>query len=738
MDKKIDIIIDNDMKNAMLDFYSKVELNSSQEKYFNNYISRYQNINLETLNWETICDIASSIDSSHISGNFGVHNLNFVKYLIENNLYKDPFIDENSDFILNLLNSSTEKRYRIMFFDKNFNLKNLFICKHMYSYKDKNGRRENKVGNLIIDTKLDNPFLVKLLDGFYKSDFFSIGNKKNDFDFSRNFHKSYDGLSTFEDVTDFNFKVFEKQFNFYKENKNQLSALISFYKYLHSIYEDIFKPSDPVDIFWIIKHVNFANQFRNGFRLVDLNPMEPYPTKDRWMLRPNGEENYTTRLDKTNYLEVDFTKIEHVDYRPFLKDFFWKSTSTLLVRRGNFYYLVEFLNFIYEYKTLNIKNNSNYNEITSLEIYSYLGFISGKYSLKVYNDKVTALRAFLRADYFNVEPVVFDFLVYVGTTAPPGGKSIPENDLKILNNHLLNLSHDSVENFIYYIIFKLSLDTTFRISYILSITIDSIKEAMKKEQYYINAVTKTSNKEKVKEHISKRDYRLLENAIKITNPLRDIAPKEYKNFIFLQNTQRRGVIPINPENFNTFLKGECISLGLPKYTAENLRDTSITDALDFAVEKGLSPQETQILIRGKLSTKVKHYFDAQESKMFVEATYGVIIGNIDLKGQILETTDSSSFSKDELMDDGCGFCKENECRIHNQIGCPMCKFFIVTLDRIPFYIKKLEQLDTAIENETIEHEKEHLIAIKELYAAYLSKLLDLKHKLEIKQNQDIK
>ena len=733
MNEKFNIIYDDKMRNALLDFYNKVGLNTSQQKYLNTYLSKYENVKLDTLNWETICDITLSIDSSFLSTYFGAYNLNFFVYLVENNLYKDSGI--SSDVILNIPNLPIKKSYRTMIFDKNINLGNLIICKGI------DRKNDYKEYHIMIDTKLDNPFLVELLDGFYKCGLFSNSRDYNDYNFARKFYKSYDKFSSFGDISDFNFEVFEKQFNFYKEKKTELSSLIKFYIYLHSKYEYIFKTNDPVDMFWMTRHPNFTNQFKDGFRLVDLNPIEPYPTNDRWMLRPNGHENFTTRLNETSYLTVDFTRVKYAEYRPFLKDFFWTSTTTLLVTRGYFYYIVEFLNFIYEHKTLNIKKCIDYNKITSSEIYSYIGYISNKYGLKTYNDKAKAVKNFLQKKYLNVEPAVFDFLVHAGNTTPPGGKSIPEDEVKKLDEHLLKLSYDNDTNYIYYIIFKLALHTNFRISYLLSITTDSIKEAMKKGQYYILAVTKTSDKEKVKEHISKYDHRYLEEAVRITAPLRCKAPKEYKNFVFLHDRQHnkiKGVTPINPTNFNTFLKSECKSIGLPKYTAQNIRDTSITRAIDFAVENGLSRQETEMLIRGKRSIKLKHYYDKLESKLFVEATYGVIIGNVDLKGQILETTDSSSFSKDEIMDDGCGFCKEDECRIHKDIGCPMCKYFIVTLDRIPFYIKKLEQLDIAIENETIEHEKEHLIAIKKLYAAYLSKLLDIKQKLELKQNQNIK
>lgn len=733
MNKKFDVIVDYKLRNALLNFSSKAGLNKTQQKYLNTYLSNYKNIKLDTLNWETVCDISSNIESSHIGSVFAWFNANFIKYLIENRLYKDLFIDLNLDIILNLLNLCMEKRNRIMIFNKDFNLKNLLICK--YSDGHKSNKHEYA---LMIDTKLDNHFLVKLLDGFYKSDLFSKQYSYNNYDFARKFYKSYDKFSSFKHITDFNYKVFEKQFNFYKENKSELKALVKFYIYLYSIYKDIFKPTDPVDILWMTTDSKFINQYSDGFILVDINPIEPFPAKDKWKVRPNGQERFTTQINVTNYLSFDFTKIDYAEYRPFTKDFIWKSTHALSTRANYFYYIIEFLNFIYEHKTLNInkKNNHDYNKITTAEVLSYLGYISDKYSLQVYNDKILYIRKFLRKDYFEVELAVFDYLVHSGSITSTNCKSIPENELKKLDKHLLDLAYTNDTYYIYYTIFRLALDTNFRINHLLSITTDSIKEGMKQGQYYIEAVTKTSNKEKAKENISKYAYRYLENAIEKTKNLRYESPKEYKNFVFLYYMQRgnlRTPMPISANVFNAFLKRECNNIGLPPYTAQNIRDTSITRAFDYAQENGLSHQETELLVRGKRSTKLKHYYDTLESKLFVEATYGIIIGDVDLKGQILETTDSSSFSKDETMDDGCGFCKEEECRIHEDIGCPMCKFFIVTLDRIPFYQKKLQQLDIAIENETIEHEKEHIIAIKRLYAAYLAELYKLKQTLELKQ-----
>ena len=726
--KKFNVIEDNNMRRTLFNYCSKVGLNKTQIKYLGSYLKLYSNIKLDSLEWENLCDIVTHIDTSTRSCSLGLFTLNFFKYLSENGLYKNP----NMEIMHEITNYCNKRNYRLAIFNKNANLENFIICHYIDALTD---------GFVLIDTKLNNKFLVKLLDEYYKSDLFSP--RYRCIDFARKFSESYEGFSSFESVEDFNYQVFNKQFDFYKDNKTELKALIKFYIYLHSLDNNIFKPTDPIDIIWMRKS-GFLTQYEDGFRAIDINPLEPVPNSDKWIIRPNGQEDFTTKMNSTNYIAIDFTNIHYNSYRLFAKDYFWKSTSTLPTRQSIHYSIVYFLNFIYEYKQMYIdsKNGIDYMTITTKEVFAYLSHIKSTDSCNTFNTKIGHIKKFLKKDYFNVAPMAFEYLVQTANQPGDGGKSIPDDELKKLDKHLLKLAQDNNDDifYIYYTIFHLALNTNFRINYLLSITTDSIKEGMKKGQYYIEGVTKTSNHRKVKENISKYAHRYLNISIEKTKYLRENAIEKYKNYIFLhysKNGYLNQIQPISAPTFNTFLKQQCKAIGLYEYTAENLRDTSITKALDFAQENDLSYPEIEILVRGKRSTKIKHYFDAQESKLFVEATYNIIIGDVDLKGQILETTDSSSFTKGETVDDNCGFCKEEECRILKEIGCPMCNYFIVTLDRIPFYKRKIDKLDESIENEPLEHEREHLLAIKRIYAAYLAELYKLKEELERKTKKSI-
>ena len=57
------------------------------------------------------------------------------------------------------------------------------------------------------------------------------------------------------------------------------------------------------------------------------------------------------------------------------------------------------------------------------------------------------------------------------------------------------------------------MTTEFRISQIVNLTTDCIYETMKKDEYMIRSVTKTSNGQIIEQHISSYTYNVLKNII---------------------------------------------------------------------------------------------------------------------------------------------------------------------------------------------------------------------------------
>lgn len=132
------------------------------------------------------------------------------------------------------------------------------------------------------------------------------------------------------------------------------------------------------------------------------------------------------------------------------------------------------------------------------------------------------------------------------------------------------------------------------------------------------------------------------------------------------------------------------------------------------------------------ATTIKHYIKPEISD-YLEAFYGVTLGNITLKGEIVANLEDSMEDlpkdiREITVKSGCGFCKGNitiRC-----IDCLLCSNFIVTIDRIPYFENSIEEINLKIQNQSILHEKEHLLSIKKLYVSYLAELVTLKENEE--------
>ena len=703
---------------------------------FRVYAKFFFDIDLDEINWDLLCEINEKTNdvNAKYSSVKKIH-LHFVKYLAKNNLYKHPQADKLVYFIDVCNTLPTSGIFRNKLFSKDINLDSCFT----YNYNESSDYPCIK----LVDTKSDNPFIVNLLKDFLTCNMY-FKKSENSF-FAEKFIRSYKDLDNFDDISDFNYKVFEKQFKFYENNKRDLKCLIRFYVYLYvsSGYTNLFKHTDPIDI-TCLQRKSFIDEYTSGFRLVKYNPYEKNPPElDKWILAPNGFEKDTTQLNSKSYICLDFTQIKDKFYRLLAKKWFWQAKGSLIARRDNFFIIKDFIGFLIDYKASsieNVKNGVNLKEVKVIEVFSYRNFIiSSTSSSSTINAKLTAVRIFLKycvkEHNLPIQTGWEEYFTKVPKDTPKGGEDIPEADLLKIEEYLRERSGNSVLDSLYYSIFHIAIDTEFRINQILGLKIEDIKEGMKSDQFFIDTINKTSHGEKEMQAISGYTKRHLDVAIMHTQELRDNASSDYKDFIFLDQTYNdtaREARPLGDYRFRYYLDKVCTELGIKKYTPANLRDTHMTRAVEYGLKKGLSPLEISSLT-GHVDSKTtnNHYVNAKV-KTFAEATFGVVIGDIDIKGDIVVDSDKK-FKKEDVVDDGCGFCRENKCKILSELGCLLCDGFVVTLDRIPFYEHKIKEIDLLIKKETIAHEKDHLTSRKKLYVAYLARLYTLKDQLSKKE-----
>lgn len=735
---KFNIVADDDMKLALFNFFNQLEFTVAMEQYFNRYISFFKDIKLSDVTRLTFCDIWNSNDfhSSYFKVVYTNINLSFLVFLLKNNLYKGNDIDDLTPFIKVLESTGRPTDVSKLFLDKDKSPNQLFVFSFRYDGPDVN----REISLKLIDTNCTNKFIVSLLSDFYNSKNLRNFTNNSLFEFAISFVCSYKDIKNFKNILDFNYSVFEKQFEYYKDNTKLLKLLIWFYQYLHEVskHEGIFKSKDPIDIVMLLRG-DFIDLYKSGFKLVNFNPYENVPSLDKWLIKPNGFENASTRLTHNTYQKIDFTEVDNEIYRNSLKHFFWEDDTNLVSRRGDVYRVKDFLNFLTIYKTnfmSNADKDIDYKTITTIDIFSYRSDIETKgLKTSTKNGIYRLVRKFLNycidKKYLNVETGAFEFLQTHTGIVPTGGTAISDTELEQIERYLRECSEESLAKNLYYIIFHLAVETEFRISQILSLKKSDIKEGMKENQFYIHSTTKVSNKDKEFQHITAYAKQHLDIAINHTEKLRAEARDEDKDYIFLfkyRGSSESIIRTITAITFTKHLKTACRKIGIKEYTASNLRDTHMTKALEYSFKKELTKLQTGILTNHKnMQTTTDNYY-SPDIRAFAEATYGIIIGDVDIKGNILPEY-NDKFTKADTVDKECGFCEEDKCKIQSELGCPMCDGFVVTLDRIPYFEQRLKEFDNEISNESIVHERQHLLSRKRLYLAYLERLYNLRENL---------
>ena len=297
----------------------------------------------------------------------------------------------------------------------------------------------------------------------------------------------------------------------------------------------------------------------------------------------------------------------------------------------------------------------------------------------------------------------------------------------MIAKRLTNLSHDSVLNQLYYVIFYIAIETSFRASQILSLKIDCVRSTAKQNEYVIYSETKTSNQEEIEQPISVYVKRCIDEAIRLTSEFRtNNTYEELNQNIFIipsvikNNCYRR----IQNSNFNDFLRNICDELNIPHYTLQNLRDSHMTMAEEYIIRQKLSDSQLKILTHHKSTQTTLQHYSKPSITEILEAVNGVIIGNVDVKGNIIKQLPKEIDEHSDLVSDGCGYCSSKNCSCFTDIDCLLCEHFVTTFTRKSYFEERIKMLDKMIPSAIYPHDKEDLVNKKRLLLAYLKKIIE--------------
>ena len=152
----------------------------------------------------------------------------------------------------------------------------------------------------------------------------------------------------------------------------------------------------------------------------------------------------------------------------------------------------------------------------------------------------------------------------------------------------------------------------------------------------------------------------------------------------------------------------------------------MTKAEEYIIRNQLSDMEQNVLSGHKSpNTDNKHYIDTSIVEL-LESVHGVVIGNVDIDGKIKESLPEDVQNAENSVSNNCGYCGCKQCTDYSFLDCMMCKDFVTTIDRLPYFQEQIKILDEKIKNTSIPHDKEDLVNIKRLHLGFISKILELK------------
>lgn len=559
-------------------------------------------------------------------------------------------------------------------------------------------------------------------------------------DFCMLFAQSLDGY-VIKSVSDLNFKTFKNQtMFFYKINNDSghsaASCTIAFYLYItHNIDDQIFeKDGVPSSI---LQRPTISKEIVEGYHLIKYNQMEKTPECDKWLFcYKKSEKSSIYEIDA-----IDFTRILSETYRSWIKHYIWKEDVKVYTKLHPLPIFVKAFNYVHDIKTgaaLTVFTTpGDETKFDVRDATAYKNYILATYeNNRTRNAYIYNIRNLLRhVSHNNLGDIgtgVFYTLNHTLDQTYDNTCPIPNSELSQLSALIKEKASSDPLADMYSSIFFIALETEFRGSQIVSLPKNCLRETAKNGEYVVVSETKTSAGELVEQPISAYVEREIRHITQITNIYREKCTNtRLKNHLFIVPGAKRNTFkPLNESKFNSFLKACCSELALPLYTLENLRDTHMTKAEEFRIRNQLSDIEQSVLT-GHSSTAVDdiHYVKLDIREM-LETLHGTIIGDVQLDGKIYSSLDSPIANSENEVSNGCGWCKSSSCNVMVNLDCPMCKNFVTTISRLPYFEEQVKMLDKKIVAASIPHDKEDLVNIKRLMLRYIEEILKKKEVVE--------
>ncbi len=552
--------------------------------------------------------------------------------------------------------------------------------------------------------------------------------------FLSNFDKSVDGLNI-KSIYDLDLKSFNTQINFYKDHHSTkiLSQITAFYNYIaNNINPNLFDNNYLSSR--ILTRRGLSQDIADGYHIVRYNMIEEVPTYNKWILFYLDKNETNSMAVTSSSISIDFSTIKNLTYRNWVKTYFWKSNESLITKKNAISPLCQFFNYIDDLKkgkifSIYAKPNDDEN-ITINETKAFKNYIYETYQ----NDNTVAshirsARTILNFLYENDDiSESFSYNLSIKRKATNTSKVLKNEEIQKLSKLMELKSKDSIDKALYNLVFFIALQTEFRATQVFALTVNCVKETLKKGQYVLISKTKTSANEEIEQPITSYTKENIDKIIELTKEYREQNVIDgLSDYLFLAPSNKKGSFKIlNMDGFNDYLQQCCKELNLPLYTYSNLRDTHMTKAEEFVIRQQLSEMHQNILTGHKTVETDNKYYTNTDINEILESVHGVVIGDVNIEGKVQETLPADIATETNTVSNRCGYCQNKGCDNTTMLDCLLCSNFVTTLNRLPYFEEQVKIIDSKIKDADISHDKEDLVNIKVLHLGYIKAIHKLK------------
>lgn len=478
----------------------------------------------------------------------------------------------------------------------------------------------------------------------------------------------------------------------------------------------------------VLSHGSFSYNFKEGYRPVKYNEFDKIPLFDNWMLIPNLEEIETsTRLTQSSVIPIRFQNIKNRKLRYLAKHYMWHNKRNIRTLSREIEMIEIFVNLYFP------NEDENYQKIDGMICANFKTYVLKSHSNnETRSNLIETVRSFIKHlkknKLIDIDSMCFLLLQIKNCSKIKGGSIVQKVDLERLAAYFTTHKYDNRNSMIYYTVFHLALNTEFRISQITQLDVDCVKESMKKNEYIIRSITKVSSGAKVEQPCARVVKLIIDDYLyEISNFRESIIDAELKKYLFVRINKFQNYYRVLTGNdFTKHLHDVCKQLGIERINSTNLRSIYITNAKEL-IQKNDYSDATLLAITGhsNINTVNNHYTN-ENIKDALQATQNIIIGNVDVKGKIVNKAEEILSSKQHSVEDECGYCQSVFCDLNGPLSCLLCPNFATTIDRIPFFIQHIKNFDESIQKSENQHDIEDYVNLKRLFAKYLEQLLKLK------------